>query len=64
MKCKLCDNKAQKDSQLCAECNNSRMLNASLDRIWNRTGLTLSNAKRYSEKNWIRDRLAEREEDK
>ena len=53
MKCALCIEQAEKESELCSACNNARMLSASCDRIFNRTGVTFSNAEKYSEENWI-----------
>ena len=52
-KCELCTDSAEENSRLCGTCNNARMLSASCDRIFNRTGLTYSNAEKYSEENWI-----------
>lgn len=54
MKCKLCHNEIEKNSKLCANCNNNRMLNASCDRIFAGTGLTFSNVEKYSEANFIK----------
>ena len=53
MMCVLCENQADENSKLCGVCNNARMLSASCDRIFNRTGITISNIEKYSEENWI-----------
>ena len=52
--CAICKGEPEENSRLCRVCNNDRMCAASMDRIFNRTGLNYSNAIKYSEENYIK----------
>ena len=60
MNCILCSRKSK--DKLCLECNKERMLAASMERLWQNTGLTYSNAEKYSIENWIKNEKGRKEE--
>ncbi len=54
MKCKICKKDTLNKSKLCPGCNTERLAAASYERTWQGTGLTYTNAEKYSEDNWIK----------
>ncbi len=60
-KCAICIQPPEPHSKLCSACNQNRLGAASQARIMGRTGLTRSNVEAFSEENWIKTDLLERQ---